>query len=124
MFLDEHPHDTGSIIYTVRGRWVLASEGKRHVMQAGTLFRFGDRMPTGWEAPYDEGALLLIVKTKPDGDNYQRFVEGTKKLKVDLEKERTKGMKFYYHELPPDHPAIVFARSVNPKFDEVLKFRY
>lgn len=124
MFLHEHPHDTGSLVYTVRGRWVLASEGKRHVMQAGTLFRFGDRMPTGWEAPFEEGALLLVVKTKKQGETYERFVSGLNKMKADLDKERAGGGKFYYHELQPDHPAITFARSVNPKFDDVLKLRY
>ena len=35
MFLEEHPHDIGSIVYTVRGKWVLASEHKRQVMEAG-----------------------------------------------------------------------------------------
>ena len=121
MFLAEHPHDTGSIIYTVRGKWVLASEGKRHVMEAGTLFRFGDKMPTGWEAPFPEGALLLVVKTKKQGENYASFSTGINKMKATVEKEKAEGTAFYYNVLKPDHPAIVFARSVNPKFDDVLK---
>ncbi len=121
MFLSEHPHATGSIIYTVRGKWVLASEGKRHVMEAGSLFRFGDNMPTGWEAPFQEGAFLLVVKTKKKGEAYEPFMNGLKKMKTSLEKERAGGSAFYYNALKPDHPAIVFAKSVNPKFDEVLK---
>lgn len=121
MFLSEHPHPTGSIVYTVRGKWVLASEGKRQVMGTGSLFRFGDKMPTGWEAPFAEGALLLIVKTKQKGDGYESFVKGIKKMKETVDKERANGGTFYYNELKPDHPAIIFARSVNPNFDEVLK---
>ena len=121
MFLFEHPHSTGSIVYTVRGKWVLASEGKRQVMEAGSLFRFGDNMPTGWEAPFADGALLLVVKSKKKGEAYEPFIKGLNKMKVSLDKERAKGNKFYFNELKPDHPAIVFARSVNPNFDEVLK---
>ncbi len=121
MFLGEHPHPTGSIVYTVRGRWVLASEGKRQVMEAGSLFRFGDRMPTGWEAPFPEGALLLVVKTKQPGEVYGPYMAGLVKMKATLEAERLGGTPFYYNALKPGHPAIVFARSVNPKFDDVLK---
>jgi len=121
MFLGEHPHDTGSIVYTVRGKWVLASEGKRQVMEAGSLFRFGDGMPTGWEAPFAEGALLLVVKGKHGTDSYEVFNKGIRAMQTTVDKERKGGAPFYYSELKPDHPAILFARSVNPQFDEVLK---
>lgn len=121
MFLGEHPHDLGSIIYTVRGKWVLASEGKRQVMEAGSLFRFGDNMPTGWEAPFADGALLLVVKLKGKTDSYDNFNKGLKSMQVSLDKERKSGVPFYFNELKPDHPAVVFARSVNPNFDAVLK---
>jgi quercetin dioxygenase-like cupin family protein len=121
MFLGEHPHDTGSIVYTVRGRWVLASEGKRQVMEAGSLFRFGDKMPTGWEAPFPEGALLLIVKGKAPNDGYETFSRGIKSMQAMVDKERKEGEAFYFNALKPDHPAVVFARSVNPNFDELVK---
>lgn len=124
MFLAEHPHDVGSIIYTVRGKWVLASEGKRHVMQAGTLFRFGDNMPTGWEAPFNEPALLLVVKPKGENKSYDTFNRGIKAMQASVDADRKKGMAFYYNELKPDDPAIAFARSVNPNFDAVLKIKY
>jgi quercetin dioxygenase-like cupin family protein len=120
MFLGEHPHDTGSIVYTVRGKWVLASEGKRQVMEEGSLFRFGDGMPTGWEAPFAEGALLLIVKDKQGREDYATFNAGIKSMQATVDKERREGTSFYFNELQPDHPAIAFARSVNPKFDDVL----
>ena len=121
MFLAEHPHDVGSIIYTVRGKWVLASEHKRQVMEAGSLFRFGDKMPTGWEAPFAEGALLLVVKPKMQNDSYDVFNRGIKAMQTAVEKDRKEGMAFYYNALKPDDPAIAFARSVNPDFDNVLK---
>ena len=124
MFLGEHPHDTGSIVYTVRGNWVLASEGKRQVMKAGSLFRFGDGMPTGWEAPFAEAALLLIVKPKQANDGYGPFHKGIKSMQATVDKQRKGGSPFYYNELKPDHPAITFARSVNPKFDDVLAIKY
>lgn len=125
MFLAEHPHDIGSIIYTVRGKWVLASEGKRQVMQAGTLFRFGDKMPTGWEAPFNEPALLLVVKPKGESTDFDVFNRGIKAMQTAVDKDRKAGkMQFYYNELKPDDPAIAFARSVNPDFDAVLKIKY
>ncbi|MBU1378811.1 MAG: cupin domain-containing protein [Alphaproteobacteria bacterium] len=123
MFLAEHPHDIGSIIYTVRGKWVLASEGKRQVMQAGTLFRFGDKMPTGWEAPFNEPALLLVVKPKGGNDNYDIFNRGIKAMQSAVDKDRKAGSPFYYSELKSDDPAIAYARSVNPNFDAVLKIK-
>ncbi|WP_411289303.1 cupin domain-containing protein [Phenylobacterium sp.] len=124
MFLAEHPHDIGSIIYTVRGKWVLASEGKRQVMQAGTLFRFGDKMPTGWEAPFSEPALLLVVKPKGENKSYDIFSRGIKAMQTAVDKDRKSGLPFYYNELKQDDPAIAFARSVNPDFDAVLKIKY
>ncbi len=124
MFLAEHPHDIGSIIYTVRGKWVLASEGKRQVMQEGTLFRFGDKMPTGWEAPFSEPALLLVVKPKGENTDYDVFNRGIKAMQAMVEKDRKNGAPFYYNELKPDDPALAFARSVNPDFDAVLKIKY
>lgn len=124
MFLAEHPHDIGSIVYTVRGKWVLASEGKRQVMSEGALFRFGDNMPTGWEAPFGEDALLLIVKPKGDSVSYEAFNKGINEMKDSTNKDRANGMVFYYNELKPDDPALKFAREVNPEFDEVLKIKY
>ena len=121
MFLAEHPHATGSIIYTVRGKWVLASEGKRQVMEAGSLFRFGDQMPTGWEAPFGEGALLLIVKGKAPNDGYQTFNDGIRSMQAAVDKDLKAGAAYYYNALAPNHEAIAFARSVNPDFDAVLK---
>jgi quercetin dioxygenase-like cupin family protein len=121
MYLEEHPHDLGSIVYTVRGKWVLVSEGKRQVMETGSLFRFGDKMPTGWEAPFADGALVLIFKHMPQKQTYDSFNKGLTKVQGEIEAQHKKGTPFYFSELKPDHPAVVFARSVNPDFDAVLK---
>ena len=121
MFLAEHPHDAESLVYTVSGKWVLCSEGKRQVMEAGSIFHFGSNMPTGWEAPFAEGALLMVVKSKKPTDGYKAFMQGLTKMKADLEKQRSKGELFYFNALRPDHPAVVFAKSVNPNFDALVK---
>ncbi|MDN5204866.1 cupin domain-containing protein [Fulvivirgaceae bacterium BMA10] len=121
MFLSEHPHPTESIVYTVSGKWVLCSEGKRQVMEAGSLFHFGSNMPTGWEAPFAEGAFLLIVKKKNEGEGYESYSKGLQGLAKQLDEEKAKGMQFYYNDLEPDHPAMLFAREVNPNFEEVLQ---
>ncbi|OYZ13036.1 MAG: hypothetical protein B7Y35_13880 [Sphingomonadales bacterium 28-64-96] len=124
MFLAEHPHATGSIIYTVRGKWVLASEGKRQVMEAGSLFRFGDNMPTGWEAPFSEPALLLVVKGKQGREDYTTFYSGIKSMQATVDTDMKKGGVYYFNQLKGEHPALTFARSVNPNFDSVLKIKY
>jgi len=121
MFLSEHPHPTESIVYTVSGKWVLCSEGKRQVMETGSVFHFGSNMPTGWEAPFADGALLFVVKSKEEGESYEPYMKGLNEMKVTLDQERANGNPFYLKELKPDHPAILFARSVNPNFDELLK---
>ncbi|MBK8291039.1 MAG: cupin domain-containing protein [Flammeovirgaceae bacterium] len=121
MFLSEHPHPTESIVYTVKGKWVLCSEGKRQVMETGSVFHFGSNMPTGWEAPFADGALLFVVKSKEAGENYEPYMKGLKEMVQTLDQERANGNPFYFNELKADHPAILFARSVNPDFDEVLK---
>ena len=47
MFLAEHPHPTGSIDYTVQGRWVLCPGGNRQVMETGSVFHFAPSASTG-----------------------------------------------------------------------------
>jgi quercetin dioxygenase-like cupin family protein len=121
MFLSEHPHPTESIVYTVSGKWVLCSEGKRQVMETGSAFHFGSNMPTGWEAPFMEGALLFVVKSKEGDENYESYMKGLLEVKQTMENDRAAGTTFYFNELKPDHAAMVFARQVNPDFDAVLK---
>ena len=120
MFLAEHPHPTESLVFTVSGRWVLCSEGKRQVMEAGSTFHFGSNAPTGWEAPFPEGAFLYIVKQFEEGLDYESYTSDIRKLAEQLDQEMSEGSVFYYHQLPPDHEAIRFARAHNPNFDEIL----
>ncbi len=124
MFLSEHPHPTESMIYTISGSWVLCSEGKRQVMEPGNVFHFGSNMPTGWEAPFNEPALLFVVKSTGPGESYAPYMQGLKDMQGDLDKQRSEGGVFYFNELEEDHAAIQFARSVNPDFDEVLAIEY
>jgi quercetin dioxygenase-like cupin family protein len=120
MFLAEHPHPTESLVFTVSGRWVLCSEGKRQVMEAGSTFHFGSNAPTGWEAPFPEGAFLYIVKQFEEGLDYESYTTDIRALAEQLNQEMSEGSVFYYHQLPPDHEAIQFAREHNPNFDEIL----
>lgn len=121
MYLEEHPHPTESMVYTVSGKWVLCSEKKRKVMEAGSVFHFGSDMPTGWEAPFEGGALLFICKKKNPDVNYASYTKGIRDMQSGLDKEYQDGREFYYHQLEEDHPAIKFAKEHNPNFEEVLQ---
>ena len=120
MFLAEHPHPTESLVFTVSGRWVLCSEGKRQVMEAGSTFHFGSNAPTGWEAPFPEGAFLYIVKQLDEGLDYESYTTDIRNMAEQLDQEMSEGGVFYFNQLEPDHPAILFARQHNPDFDEIL----
>lgn len=120
-FLAEHPHPTESMIYTVSGKWVLASEGNRRVMEPGTFFHFGDNAPTGWEAPFNEDALLLVVKSSDPDDNYASMIDGLEDMAATVDRQmKDEGVAFWYDQLPADHPARQYARKVNPDFGEVM----
>ena len=113
-YMDDHAHPKESLIYTVRGQWVLASRGARWHMRAGALFWFGDDVPTGYENPFTEPALLLIFKIEERTPGYDRSmlarVEG---VRGKLEQEHAAGTPFTFGELAEDHPAKVFARGLS-----------
>jgi len=117
MFVAEHPHSTESLIYTVRGQWVLCSAGRRQLMKAGTLFRFAAGTPTGYEVPFAEPALILIFKGDRITRDEREFIDYLKGMAGRLEKEHAAGTPFLLKELAADHPARVFARQVNPEFN-------
>lgn len=120
-FLAEHPHPTESMIYTVSGKWVLASEGNRRVMEPGTVFHFADNAPTGWEAPFNEDALLLIVKSRAPDENYASMIEDLENMGDMVDRQmKEEGVPFWYDQISADHPARRFARKVNQNFDEIL----
>jgi quercetin dioxygenase-like cupin family protein len=111
-YTPEHAHATESIIYTVRGRWVLASQGTRTLIQAGSLFWFGPDVATGYELPFDEPALLLIFKTQRSASADAFITYLRDELKPKLEAAREEGEAFLMADLPADHAAICFAREL------------
>ncbi len=114
LYTEEHPHASESLIYTVRGQWVLCSEEKRHLMQPGSVFWFGPDVPTGYEVPFEEPALILAFKERTPG-GWGEFVDYLQnKMQPWCIEEHEKGMPFFLKELAEDHPARVFARAVNP----------
>lgn len=116
MYCEEHPHSSESIIFTVRGRWVLCSDGRRHVMQAGSLFHFAANTPTGYEVPFDEGAYILIFKGDRIAAEEASFIRYLKGLAQRLEREHQAGVPYLLSDLPENHAAIRFAHQVNPEF--------
>jgi hypothetical protein len=116
LYLDEHPHAKGSIIYTVRGRWGLKSLGRWRLMKPGSLYWFGDNIPTGFQVPFKEDAYILIFKAVP-GDDDGAFIRYLESMAANLKKEHAAGTPFRLADLPPSHAARIFARSVNPRFD-------
>lgn len=117
LYVAEHPHAKGSIIYTVRGRWGLSSAGRWHLMGPGSLFWFDDGVPTGYQVPFQESAYILIFKAMP-GEDDAAFAEYLRELAQGLEVEQRNGTPFRLADLPEDHPALEFARRVNPRLGE------
>lgn len=116
LFLAEHPHSTESIIYTVRGKWVLCSGGNRRLMRPGSLFWFGRDVPTGYEVPFDEPAYILIFKGERSSASEGEFIGYLQGLAERLQSQHGGGTPFLLSELPDDHPAVEFARQVNPQW--------
>lgn len=109
-----HPHDTESIIYTISGSWVFTTtendEEVRTVIGAGDLFHFPGGVPTGFETPFDEPAVILILKSGTS--SYEEMVDGMVGARDHLAEESAAGEPFSYRELPASHPARVYAREV------------
>lgn len=112
-YMDDHAHEKESLIYTVRGEWVLCSRGTRWHMRAGSLFWFGDGVPTGYENPFALPALILIFKMeeRTPGHDLAMF-DRLANTRDTLAAEHAAGTPFSFAELPRDHPAKVFARSL------------
>lgn len=114
-YCDAHPHETESIIYTVSGRWVFctkeSAEEVRTVINQGDLFHFPGGVPTGFETPFDESAVILIVKS--GSESYEELATGMEDAKNALAEQAADGEPFTYKDLAPDHPARVFAKEVS-----------
>lgn len=114
MYVEEHPHSSESIIYTVRGRWVLCSQGRRHLMKPGSLFRFGSHISTGYEVPFNEDAFILIFKGDRTTRQEQEFIDYLKGMAARLKQDQAAGHDvFLLRDLPLDHPARAFARQLH-----------
>lgn len=124
-FAAPHAHPTESIIYTISGRWVSSTttedgEELRTVINEGDLFTFGDNVPTGYETPFDETAVILILKG--GSATREEMEEGMRSAKASLDKESAEGEPFSFAELESDHPAALFAKEVTGR-DPVAHFR-
>ncbi|MBN8728966.1 MAG: alpha/beta hydrolase [Acidobacteria bacterium] len=117
LYLEEHPHAKGSIIYTVRGSWALKSAGRWHTMKPGSLYWFGDNIPTGYMVPFRENAYILIFKAAPGSDDAE-FMTYLKGMAEGLVKDQAKGTAFRLVDLPEGHAGLAVARTMNPRFDE------
>jgi hypothetical protein len=111
--MDEHAHATESLIFTVRGQWVLCSGGTRWHMRAGSLFWFGDNVPTGYEYPFSESSYLLIFKPDERTPGYDAdMLERVRGIAAHLEAEQAGGAAFHFRALTADHPARRFAEHL------------
>ena len=110
-YCEEHAHATESLIFTVRGEWVLCSGGGRHHMRPGSLFWFGDGVATGYEVPFPEPATILIFKTHAP-DPAADFVDYLEGMAAGLVADHDMGVPFRLDELPEDHPARLFAAGL------------
>lgn len=122
-YASAHAHPTESIIYTISGRWVSCTttpDGEvRTVVNPGDLFQFGADVPTGYETPFDEPAVILILKGGKA--SYDEMKEGMMSAKTILEKESAEGEPFSYSELDGEHAAVRFAIEVSGR-DPVAHF--
>lgn len=120
MYVEEHPHSSESIIYTVRGQWVLCSKGRRHVMRPGTLFRFAAGAPTGYEVPFAEPTYILIFKGDRVSKDEKEFIDYLKGMAERLKKEQKEGVPYLLKDLPEGHAARVFGAKVNSEFSRLV----
>lgn len=113
LYSEEHAHDYDFIIYTMEGRWVLCSQGRRCLMSPGSICGVSAGVPVGMEAPFEEPARLLFflaggISTQKRYEEYLRKVSDDKATVHGYEMRRIS-------DLPSSHPARTFARSVTPK---------
>jgi quercetin dioxygenase-like cupin family protein len=65
----EHAEAEESMVYTVRGRWILVVDGQKHLMGPGSLHWINEGAYAGCEVPFDEPAFVLaFMRVKAGGD--------------------------------------------------------
>jgi hypothetical protein len=85
-------------------------------MKPGSLFHFSPNTPTGYETPFNEGALILIFKPRRLSEQDEDFVAYLRQMARRLNREHEAGVPYLLKDLPSDHPAIAFAREVHPDY--------
>ncbi|MGQ9681242.1 MAG: hypothetical protein ACUVX9_01760 [Anaerolineae bacterium] len=114
LYCIEHALPVESMVYTVRGRWVLTSEGSRTVMPPQSLAHLPANVPKGFEIPFEEPALLLVLRAEATtAEDIWRFL--LEDMQPMLQQRIHAGqLVFQLADLPADHPARLFAAQVNP----------
>lgn len=114
LYLEECEHPGESIIATLEGEWVLNAEGERRHMKPGSIFWRSGETTAGFEVPFDEPATILIFKSERQEESPEAYVEDLVERAPDACGPADSPDTFA--ELPSDHPAVEFARTVNDDF--------
>jgi len=112
LYVAAHPHPTESLILTIAGRWVFCNGPDRTVLELGDLLHFPPEVPTGFEVPFDEPAVIFIAKGDGGGKSVTESRAFLAEAAARMADEEHHGAVFGLGELPEDHPARVFARSL------------
>ena len=91
-------------------------------MKPGSLYWFGDDIPTGFQVPFPEDAYILIFKAA-SGEDDDAFVRYLENMAANLRKEQAAGTPFRLADLPASHPSLEFARRVNPRLQVSFAIR-
>jgi quercetin dioxygenase-like cupin family protein len=59
LFVPEHPEPAESIVYTVKGQWILSVDGERHLMGPGSMHWLKEGTCAGCAVTFDEPALVI-----------------------------------------------------------------
>jgi len=115
LYCIEHSLPVESMLYTVRGDWVLSTQGTRTVMRDRSLVHLPANTPKGFEVPFDRPALLLVLRGDV-AEHEELWHYLLNEMRPMLQERIASGhLVFELARLPDDHPARVFAAQVNPE---------
>ena len=112
-YIPEYPHEAECILYTVKGKWVLCSERRRRIVEPGTLCRVEAGTDVGYEVPFDGPSFVLIFRASEAACDEDRFVDYLAGLAFKLKARQYDKNTCRISDLPEEHPAKVFARSLD-----------
>jgi hypothetical protein len=110
LHLGECGHPGESVVLTLAGEWVVSSQGERHHLTPGSIFWFGSETVAGFEVPFFEPATILFFKSEKPRESPETFVEFLVENTNVTEEQYENRSYPTFDNLPPDHPAIEFAR--------------